>query len=98
MFDPASRVTDVGRKQRFFPDAARQAIKVRDRECFHELCDLPAEYCQIDHIHEWSKGGTTDQTNGRPACGFHNRQRNQRPTAARHGTDEKADDPPSSAA
>jgi hypothetical protein len=51
---------------------------VRDRECFHELCDVPAEDCQIDHVEPWSAGGPTTEDNGRPACGFHHRARHRR--------------------
>jgi hypothetical protein len=33
--------------------------------------------CDIDHIHEHAKGGTTDTVNGDPECGGHNRQKNR---------------------
>jgi len=29
--------------------------------------------CQIDHIQPWSTGGLTIDSNGRAACGYHNR-------------------------
>lgn len=34
---------------------------------------------QVDHIHEASKGGPTTQDNGRMACDFHNKWRNNHP-------------------
>ena len=81
VFDSENRVLDVGVSRRVFDGATRLAVQVRDRECFHELCDLPAQQCQIDHVIPWSAGGRTEMANGRPACGFHNRQRHQpRPT------------------
>ena len=65
----------------------RRAIEVRDRSCYHPSCDAPPERLEIDHIHEHAKGGPTTQINGRPACGFHNRWRNQHP-----GADDDPDD------
>ncbi len=79
VFDPASRVIDVGVARRLFTGATRRAVQVRDQECFHPLCDEPAEFCQIDHVEPWSAGGDTVAANGRPACAYHNRQRHRRP-------------------
>jgi hypothetical protein len=76
VFGPKSRVLDVGVKQRLFTGADRRAVEVRDRnQCFHDLCDDEAE--QIDHIQPFAWGGPTTQTNGRGACGFHNRDRHR---------------------
>jgi hypothetical protein len=76
VFGPKSRVLDVGTKQRLFTGADRRAVEVRDRnECFHGLCDDEIE--QIDHIQPFAWGGPTTQTNGRGACGFHNRDRHR---------------------
>ena len=79
VFDGSSRIIDVGVKRRLFTGATRRAVQLRDRQCFHDFCDLPAEDCQIDHIVPYAAGGETTQTNGRPACGFHNRDRHRRP-------------------
>jgi len=73
VFGPKGRVIDVGRRSRFFTGALRRAVQLRDRECFHPLCDQPAEQCQVDHQQEFFEGGETTQGNGQPACGFHNR-------------------------
>jgi Domain of unknown function (DUF222) len=75
VFDGPSRVVDVGVHRRLFSGATRRAVEVRDRECFHPTCDVPAERCQIDHVQPWAEGGLTTQANGRPACAFHNRRR-----------------------
>ena len=83
VFDSPSRVIDVGVTQRLFTGATRRAIEVRDRECFHEFCDLTADDCQVDHIQPYSADGPTIQANGRLACGFHNRDRHR----AREGDD-----------
>lgn len=79
VFDGPSRVVDVGVRRRFFTGATRTAVEVRDRECFDDLCDIPAHRCQIDHVEPYASGGLTVQANGRPACGHHNRLRNRRP-------------------
>ncbi|CAN5729430.1 hypothetical protein BH20ACT1_BH20ACT1_12820 [soil metagenome] len=78
VFEAPSRVMDVGVTRRLFDGATRRAIQVRDRECFHDLCDERAERCQIDHVEPYSAGGTTIAANGRPACGHHNRARHRR--------------------
>jgi hypothetical protein len=78
VYDGPSRVIDVGVRRRLFTGATRRAVMVRDRECFHELCDVPADDCQVDHIEPWAAGGLTVEANGRPACGFHNRARHRR--------------------
>lgn len=72
------RVISVSRR-RSFTGALRDLIKVRDRWCYHRTCDEPASRCQVDHVEPWGAGGLTAQDNGRPACGAHNRLRQQRP-------------------
>lgn len=78
VFDGPDRVMAVGRA-RAFRGALRRAIEVRDRECTHEFCDVPADRCQADHIEPHAAGGDTVQTNGRCRCGFHNRLGTIRP-------------------
>ena len=78
VFGSPSRVIDIGVRRRLFTGATRRAVEVRDRECFHDLCDIPAEDCQIDHIEPYAAGGLTVQDNGRAACGYHNRGRHRR--------------------
>jgi hypothetical protein len=69
---------------RFFTGATRRAIQVRDRICSHPSCDLPAIWCEVDHIQPFSEGGSTTQENGRLLCGKHNRMRNhERPPPKR---------------
>jgi hypothetical protein len=72
------RVISVSRKRRF-TGALRRLIEVRDRRCYHHYCDEPASGSQVDHIAPWIQGGMTEQSNGRMACGFHNRLRNRPP-------------------
>jgi hypothetical protein len=78
VFAPGQRA-ECSIKSRFFIGATRRVIEVRDQECTHEYCDLPAEYCEIDHIVPSRAQGPTEQANGRVHCGFHNRLRNHGP-------------------
>ena len=77
VFGSPSRVIDMGVRRRLFTGATRRAVQVRDRECFHEFCELPADDCQIDHVQPYSAGGLTVEDNGRLACGYHNRLRHR---------------------
>src|SRR3546814_9865076 len=79
IFDGKSRVIDVGAQRRFFRGADRRALQLENRTCWHPTCDEIPQRPQVDHIHEWSKGGTTTRTNGRWGCNFHNEERNQQP-------------------
>lgn len=75
VFEGASRVLDVGVRTRMFRGATRRAVEVRDRRCSFPGCTVPAEWCQVDHIIEYTDGGLTTQDNGRLLCPRHNRQR-----------------------
>ena len=78
VFDGPDRVKNVGVRRRLFTGATRESVLLRERECFHPYCDIPSCDCQVDHVVPYAQGGLTVDDNGRPACGFHNRQR-QRP-------------------
>jgi Domain of unknown function (DUF222) len=79
VFDGPNRVKNIGVRKRLFTGATRASVLLRERECFHPYCDIPACDCQVDHIVPFAEGGLTVDDNGRPACGFHNRQRNRPP-------------------
>jgi 5-methylcytosine-specific restriction endonuclease McrA len=78
VYRPDNRV-EVSETTRLFTGATRRAIELRDRQCTHPYCDLPASACQADHIIPYTEDGPTTQENGRLLCGFHNRLRNGRP-------------------
>jgi hypothetical protein len=78
VFAPGKRV-ECSVTARFFTGATRRAIELRDQRCQHPFCDVVAERCQADHIIEFSKGGPTNQENGRMLCLFHNCHPEQRP-------------------
>ena len=78
VFAPERRV-EVSATARLFSGATRRAIELRDRQCTHPYCDVPAAACQADHIIPFAEGGPTTEENGQMRCAFHNRLRNQRP-------------------
>jgi hypothetical protein len=47
VFDPASRVIDVGHRTRFYRGALRHGIEIRDRACGHPTCDHQPERPEI---------------------------------------------------
>ena len=80
MFAPAQRCA-VSERARLFTGGTRRAIELRDRQCVHDMCDIPAKRCQADHVIPYSEGGLTVEENGRMLCGFHNRLRNRKQPA-----------------
>ncbi|HVM41152.1 MAG TPA: DUF222 domain-containing protein, partial [Acidimicrobiia bacterium] len=72
VFDGPSRVVDLGAKRRLFRGATRRVVELRDRHCTHPGCDVPAEWCDVDHRLASSQGGLTVQANGGLACPPHN--------------------------
>ena len=79
VFDGPDRVKNVGPRRRLFKGATRRSVVVREHECFNHYCEIPSDRTEVDHIIPFSEGGPTIDTNGRPACGFHNRHRQRRP-------------------
>ena len=78
VFGPKTRA-ECSETARFFTGATRRVVEVRDRQCQHPFCDLPAENCEMDHIVPFSEGGPTNQENAQVLCGRHNRMRYERP-------------------
>jgi hypothetical protein len=79
-------VVDMGRLQRLFSGPAREAAKLFARRCQHPGCDLPAEFCEVDHNVEWADGGATDQDNANVLCGHHNRWKHTNGSSMRQAT------------
>ena len=84
------RVTNMGRKQRLFNAAAKEAAALLPTSCSWAGCFVPAELCDTDHVAEWdAEHGPTDLVNATPTCSKHNRWRTQhryRAKPSRHGT------------
>ncbi len=54
-----SEILDLGRSRRLHSAAQRRAMRVRDRTCRAEGCDIPAAWCEGHHHDPWSRGGHT---------------------------------------
>ncbi|MEZ5408467.1 MAG: HNH endonuclease signature motif containing protein [Acidimicrobiales bacterium] len=66
-------VIDLGRKARLFTGSARLAAQLQHPHCIWPGCHIPTTRCEVDHLHDYGKGGHTNPGNGAPLCGFHNR-------------------------
>ncbi len=72
-------VIDHGRKQRLFSGAARDAARLLAVRCGQRGSDVPAEFCDIDHVDEWAADhGDTNQANALPLCGSHDRWKHRK--------------------
>jgi hypothetical protein len=69
-----SQPLDVGRQQRLFGGALRQALAVRDGGCTFPGCDKPPRDCDAHHIIPWPNGGPTALNNGALLCRYHHQQ------------------------
>ena len=79
VFDSDRVVIDLGRRQRLFTGSARHAAKLLIRRCEHIGCELPAEWCEVDHIDPWKHAsGPTDQRNAALLCRMHNNDKQKR--------------------
>jgi len=86
VIDANSVITDMGRESRLFTGHARQAALLLVTHCDHPGCDLPADWCDVDHNIEWANGGRTDQANARPRCSTHNRFKSRNRWQSRQAT------------
>lgn len=76
-------ITELGERTRFFTGPLREAILLRDRRCVDPGCRVPADECEVDHLIPVSRGGLTNQYNGRARCAHSNRHKSDRlPDAA----------------
>ncbi len=73
VMDSAGVVVDVGRKQRLFTGALRDAVMLISHRCIWPGCYRPASQCEADHALPYSNAGPTAAHNGNPACAHHNR-------------------------
>jgi hypothetical protein len=63
----------LGRSQRFFTGPLRKVLMLIFKRCTHPFgCDVPARFCEIDHLLAYIDGGTTDPGNAGPKCTGHN--------------------------
>ena len=73
VLDGQGVVVNLGRRQRVFTGAAREAVMMAARWCVWAGCHRPASECEADHTLPWANAGPTSSGNGAPMCGHHNR-------------------------
>ena len=66
-----SAVLDYGRQTRTVPAPLVRTIHARDVHCRFPGCDRPGAWCDVHHIHEWSRGGRTEPANLLLLCNRH---------------------------
>jgi hypothetical protein len=87
MVDAHDVAINMGRKRRLFTGKAREAAQLLAIRCGHRGCDVPAEFCDVDHIDEWAAdNGETNQANALPLCGVHDRWKHQKRLRGRRDT------------
>ncbi|MET9018542.1 DUF222 domain-containing protein [Actinopolymorpha sp. NPDC004070] len=65
-------VLDVGMADRFFTEAQRRALAVRDgSHCHFPECQVPERRCIAHHMNPWDNFGPTDLDNGVLLCKTH---------------------------
>ncbi|WP_017614523.1 HNH endonuclease signature motif containing protein [Nocardiopsis salina] len=86
VFDPGTgRTLDLGRGHRLAPKGLREAAFAGHTRCAWDGgCDVPASWCEADHIVEFSAGGTTSLDNLQPLCRTHNRLKYRHSIKADH--------------
>ncbi|MFA5565460.1 MAG: DUF222 domain-containing protein, partial [Acidimicrobiia bacterium] len=77
VFNSENQIVDLGRQVRLYTGAARRAIQIRDRHCQYPNCQVPAQYCEVDHIQPWEQGGPTNHQNGQLLCPTHHRTKHK---------------------
>lgn len=82
VFGNNSTKTDLGRSSRVYTGSARTVVATRDKHCQAPGCDMPARWCDVDHITQWQHGGQTNPENGQLLCRFHHTRKHQGDPAA----------------
>ncbi len=73
-----SEVIDLGRRARLASGAQFEALCVRDGGCRDPFCTIPAAWCEVDHLREWTaEGGETDLDEMVLWCSFHHHLRHR---------------------
>jgi hypothetical protein len=66
-----SETLDLGRSSRLFSRAQIKALRLRDQGCRADGCTVPVTWTEAHHLDPWSKGGSTDLSNGLLLCNWH---------------------------
>ncbi|MER7608590.1 DUF222 domain-containing protein [Nocardioides sp. NPDC127503] len=68
-----TEVLDAGRGSRFFQPIQRKALRLQQKCCQAEGCDMPPEWCDAHHLEPWATGGKTNLKDGALLCPHHHR-------------------------
>ena len=68
-------VLGVDRDRYAVPADLKSWLRMRDERCRFPGCARDATRCDLDHVTDWAKGGTTDQANLIHLCRRHHRLR-----------------------
>jgi hypothetical protein len=68
-----SEVLDMGRGSRAFVPIQRKALRLQQKCCQAEGCDMPPEWCDAHHLEPWAAGGKTNLKDGVLLCPHHHR-------------------------
>jgi hypothetical protein len=63
-----SRPLYLGRTRRVASPDQRVVLYAQDRGCTHPGCDVPGYWCEVHHLNEWARGGSTDIDNLALTC------------------------------
>jgi hypothetical protein len=67
------QVLDAGRESRYFQPIQRKAMRLQQKCCQAEGCDMPPEWCDAHHLDPWAAGGKTNLKDGALLCPHHHR-------------------------
>jgi hypothetical protein len=70
-FAPDGRLLALGSPERGFTPQQRRGITLRDGGCLIPGCTIPAGWCEVHHVEEYSRGGPTHTDNGVLLCWHH---------------------------
>ncbi len=82
----AGEVLNCGREVRVANRAQRRALRAMYRTCGYPGCDVVFDRCDIHHVIEWLRHGTTDLDNLLPLCSQTSPSGPRRTMATRHST------------
>ena len=72
-----SEILDLGRTERYATLAQYRALVARDGGCTAGDCNIPAAWCEVDHIIDWEHGGVSDLINYGLKCSHHHHMKHQ---------------------
>ena len=73
LLDGGGRIVSIEIADRVFNAHQRRAIGLRDGTCVIPGCRVPEVWCEIHHVHEHARGGSTSTDNGAAVCWYHHR-------------------------